>query len=140
MSGETGFRILHPAGWKPAKGYSNGVVAIGRTVWLGGQIGWDGNQVFATEDFVGQVRQALENIVAIIGEAGGGPENVVRMTWFITDKREYVSRLSEVGEAYRSVMGRHFPPMSVVEVSALVEDLAKVEIEATAVLPEVADD
>jgi enamine deaminase RidA (YjgF/YER057c/UK114 family) len=135
MSGTPHIRPLQPAGWKPAKGYSNGMLAEGRTVWLGGQIGWNGDQVFETDDFVGQVRQALENIVAILAEAGGRPEHIVRMTWFITDKQAYVSRLPEVGKAYRDVLGKHFPSMSVVQVVALVEDRAKVEIEATAVLP-----
>jgi enamine deaminase RidA (YjgF/YER057c/UK114 family) len=129
-------RTLHPAGWKPAKGYANGVVAKGRTVFLGGQIGWTGTQIFETEDFIGQVRQALGNIVDILREAGGQPEHIVRMTWFITDKAEYHARLDELGQAYRAVMGRHFPAMSVVEVVSLMEDAAKVEIEATAVLPE----
>ena len=129
-------RTLHPAGWKPAKGYANGVVAKGRTVFLGGQIGWTGAQIFETEDFIGQVRQALGNIVEILREAGGKPEHIVRMTWFITDKAEYHARLDELGQAYRAVMGRNFPAMSVVEVVSLMEDAAKVEIEATAVLPE----
>ena len=129
-------RALHPAGWKPAKGYANGVVAKGRTVFLGGQIGWTGEQVFETEDFIGQVRQALANIVEILREAGGQPEHIVRMTWFITDKAEYLARLDELGQAYRAVLGKHFPSMSVVQVVALMEDAAKVEIEATAVLPE----
>jgi enamine deaminase RidA (YjgF/YER057c/UK114 family) len=129
-------RALHPAGWKPAKGYANGVVAKGRTVFLGGQIGWTGEQVFETEDFIGQVRQALANIVDILREAGGRPEHIVRMTWFVTDKAEYLARLDELGRAYRAVMGKHFPAMSVVQVVALMEDAAKVEIEATAVLPE----
>lgn len=136
MNRESEPRALHPAGWKPARGYANGMVATGPTVWLGGQIGWNGDQVFETSDFVGQVRQALENIATVLAEAGGRPEHVVRMTWFVTDKREYVTRLAEIGEAYRSVMGRHFPAMSVVQVVALVEDEAKVEIEATAVLPQ----
>ena len=135
MSGEPNLRTLHPAGWKPAKGYANGVVAEGRTVWLGGQIGWNGQQVFETDDFAGQVKQALENIVAILAEAGGRPEHIVRMTWFITDKQAYVSSLPQVGEAYRAVLGKNFPAMSVVEVKALIEDRAKVEIEATAVVP-----
>lgn len=135
MSGASHIRTLQPTGWKPAKGYANGMLAEGRTVWLGGQIGWNGDQVFETDDFVGQVRQALENIVAILAEAGAGPEHLVRLTWFITDKQAYVSRLAEIGKAYRDVLGRHFPSMSVVEVSALIEDRAKVEIEATAVLP-----
>jgi enamine deaminase RidA (YjgF/YER057c/UK114 family) len=129
-------RTLQPAGWKPAKGYANGVVAEGRIVFLGGQIGWTGEQVFETEDFIGQVRQALANIVEILREAGGGPEHIVRMTWFVTDKKEYHARLDELGQAYRAVVGRHFPAMSVVQVVALMEDAAKVEIEATAVLPE----
>jgi enamine deaminase RidA (YjgF/YER057c/UK114 family) len=129
-------RTLHPAGWKAAKGYANGVVAKGRTVFLGGQIGWTGEQVFETEDFVGQVRQTLANIVEILREAGGSPEHIVRMTWFIIDKAEYHARLDELGQAYRAVMGRHFPTMSVVQVVALMEDAAKVEIEATAVLPD----
>jgi enamine deaminase RidA (YjgF/YER057c/UK114 family) len=129
-------RALHPAGWKPAKGYANGVVAKGRTVFLGGQIGWTGEQVFETEDFIGQVRQALANIVDILRETGGRPEHIVRMTWFVTDKAEYLARLDELGQAYRAVMGKHFPAMSVVQVVALMEDAAKVEIEATAVLPE----
>jgi enamine deaminase RidA (YjgF/YER057c/UK114 family) len=129
-------RALYPAGWKPAKGYANGVVAKGRIVFLGGQIGWTGEQVFETEDFIGQVRQTLANIVEILREAGGSPEHIVRMTWFITDKAEYHARLDELGQAYRAVMGRHFPTMSVVQVVALMEDAAKVEIEATAVLPD----
>lgn len=136
MSGPTTIRTLQPQGWKPARGYSNGMVAEGRTVWLGGQIGWNGDQVFETDDFVAQVRQTLANIVAILAEAGGRPEHIVRLTWFITDKQTYVSRLAEVGAAYRSVMGKHFPTMSVVQVVALIEDRAKVEIEATAVLPD----
>jgi enamine deaminase RidA (YjgF/YER057c/UK114 family) len=129
-------RTLNPAGWKPARGYANGVVAKGNTVFLGGQIGWTGEQIFETEDFIGQVRQALANIVEILREAGGQPEHIVRMTWFITDKAEYHARLDELGRAYRDVMGKHFPAMSVVEVVSLMEDAAKVEIEATAVLPE----
>ncbi|WP_048647281.1 RidA family protein [Nitratireductor soli] len=129
-------QVLQPADWAPARGYSNGMVTRGRTVFLGGQIGWTGDQVFETDDFIGQVRQALENIAALLQEAGGGPEHVVRLTWFITDKQAYTSRLRELGEAYRAVMGRNFPPMSVVQVTALIEDQAKVEIEATAVLPD----
>ena len=127
---------LQPPGWKPAKGYANGIAATGRTVWLGGQIGWTGDQRFETTDFVGQCRQALENVLTVLAEAGGRPEHVVRMTWFITDRAEYLARLKEVGEAYRAVMGRHFPAMSMVEVKALMEADAKVEIEATAVLPQ----
>lgn len=128
--------ILHPAGWRPAKGYVNGIATQGdRIVFLGGQIGWTADQIFATDDFVGQVKQALQNILAILAEAGGGPEHVVRLTWFVTSKKEYLSNLKELGAAYREVMGRNFPTMSVVQVVALIEDAAKVEIEATAVLP-----
>ena len=125
---------LQPAGWAPAKGYANAVVAQGRTIFLGGQIGWNGQQQFETDDFVGQFEQTLRNIVAILAEAGAGPEHLVRMTWFITTKQDYVSRLREVGEAYRRVMGRNYPAMAVVVVAALIEDRAKVEIEATAVI------
>jgi len=126
--------MLNPANWKPAKGYANGIAASGRVVFLGGQIGWTGDQVFETDDFVVQVRQVLENIRDILAEAGGAPDRIVRMTWFITDKREYLARLPEVGQAYRAVMGKHFPAMTMVQVVALMEDRAKVEIEATAVL------
>jgi len=127
--------ILHPASWKPALGYANGIAAEGRQVFLGGQIGWTGQQVFETDDFVGQVEQALRNIVEVLAEAGGRPEDLVRLTWFVLDKREYLDRLKEVGQAYRRVLGRHFPAMSLVQVGALVEDRARVEIEATAVVP-----
>jgi enamine deaminase RidA (YjgF/YER057c/UK114 family) len=129
-----GRRTLHPQGWKPTSGYANGIVASGPMVFVGGQIGWNAAQVFESDDFVAQTRQALENIVAVLAEAGGRPEHLVRLTWYVTDKHEYCARLKEVGEAYRSVIGRNFPSMTLVEVSALVEDAAKVEIEATAVL------
>ena len=101
--------FLHPPHWKRAKGYANGVVAEGRTVFVAGQIGWNAAQKFESEDFVAQVRLALENVVAVTQQAGGAPAHVTRLTWYITDKKEYLSRLAEVGEAYRSVMGRHFP-------------------------------
>ncbi|MDP2620196.1 MAG: RidA family protein [Hyphomicrobiales bacterium] len=127
-------RQLHPKDWKAAKGYANGIVAEGRTVYLAGQVGWNGEEVFETSEFVGQVEQALRNIVAILAEAGGKPEHIVRLTWFVTDKQDYLTRTREVGEAYRRVIGRHFPAMSLVQVAGLVEDGAKVEIEATAVL------
>lgn len=134
MSGSR--EILHPAGWAAARGYSNGIVTEGgRQVFLGGQIGWNGDQVFETDDFVGQTRQVLRNILAILHEAGGGPEHIVRLTWFVTSKTEYLANLKELGGAYREVMGRNFPTMSVVQVVALIEDAAKVEIEATAVIP-----
>lgn len=136
MANPSPHRELHPANWKPARGYANGIAAAGRTIWVGGQIGWNGDQVFETGDFAGQVRQVLENIAAVLAEAGASPHHVVRMTWYVTDKREYLARLPEIGEAYRSVMGRHFPAMTMVQVVALIEDRAKVEIEATAVLPE----
>ena len=128
-------RSLHPRSWKRAKGYANGIVAEGRIVFVAGQIGWNAEQRFESRDFVAQVRQALENVVAVVQEAGGTPEHVTRLTWFITDKAEYMSRLAEIGEVYRSVMGKHFPAMTMVQVAALVEDEARVEIEASAVLP-----
>lgn len=128
--------IVHPEGWAPARGYANGVVATGRQLFIGGQIGWNAEQRFEAHDFVGQMRQALANIRAVLEAAGGAPEHLVRLTWYVTDKREYLARQREVGAAYREVLGRHFPAMTMVVVSALVEDEALVEIEATAVLPE----
>jgi enamine deaminase RidA (YjgF/YER057c/UK114 family) len=128
-------QMLHPRHWKRAKGYANGIAAEGRIVFVAGQIGWNADQKFESQDFVAQTRQALQNIVAVVREAGGTPEHITRLTWFITDKKEYLSRLAEVGDAYRSVMGTHFPAMTMVQVVALVEDAAKVEIEASAVLP-----
>lgn len=128
-------RTLLPPGWKQPKGYANGVAATGTLVFVAGQIGWTPEERFESDDFAAQVRQALLNVVAVLKEAGAGPEHVTRMTWYVTDKHEYLGALPAVGEAYRIVMGRHFPAMTLVEVSALVEDRAKVEIEATAVLP-----
>ncbi|HZH26905.1 MAG TPA: RidA family protein [Azospirillaceae bacterium] len=130
------FDILQPPDWKAPKGYSNGIAARGRFVVLGGQIGWNADQVFETDDFVAQVRQALTNIVAVLAEAGAEPRHIVRLTWYVTDIEAYRTRLREVGEVYRAVIGRHFPTMTLVAVSALVEPRAKVEIEATAVLPD----
>ena len=127
--------FLHPQHWKPARGYANGVAGAGRLVFVAGQVGWNAEQQFESRDFVAQVRQALENVVAVVSEAGGTPAHIARLSWFITDKREYLSRLPEIGQAYRSVMGKHFPAMTMVEVSALMEDEAKVEIEASAVVP-----
>jgi len=127
--------FLHPRGWKPAKGFANGVAAQGRTIFLAGQVGWNAEQRFESSDFVAQARQALANIVTLVAEAGGEPEHLTRLTWFVLDKQEYLSRLGELGEAYRSVMGRHFPAMTLVQVGALVEDEARLEIEATAVVP-----
>ncbi len=127
---------LLPAGWAKPKGYANGIAAQGTIVAVGGQIGWNpATSTFETDDFVGQVRQVLRNIVAVLAEAGAGPEHLVRLTWYVTDKHEYLARLAEVGQAYREVLGRHFPAMALVQVAALLEDRAKVEIEATAVLP-----
>lgn len=128
--------ILHPATWKPARGYANGVAASGRMVFTGGIIGWNAQQEFETDDFAGQVEQALRSIVEVLACAGARPEHLVRLTWYVTDKREYLASLAEVGRAYRAAIGRHYPAMALVQVAALVEDRAKVEIEATAVIPE----
>ena len=128
--------FLNPKGWKPAVGYANGVAARGRMVFLGGHIGWNGQQEFETDDFAGQVRQTLSNIVEVLACAGGRPEHIVRLTWYVTSKREYLDNLREVGRAYRETIGKHFPAMALVQVVALVEDRAKVEIEATAVIPD----
>jgi enamine deaminase RidA (YjgF/YER057c/UK114 family) len=128
--------ILNPAGWPPPRGYSNGVAARGTTVSVAGQVGWDAECRFQTDDFAGQTRQALTNVVAVLAEAGAKPEHIVRMTWYVTSKAEYLAAGKAVGAAYREVIGRHFPPMTAVEVSALIEDRAKVEIEVTAVIPD----
>ncbi len=127
--------ILQPAGWAKPKGYANGVAAQGRLVFVGGQIGWNGQNQFETDDLVGQVRQTLQNVVDVLAEAGAKPEHVTSMTWYLTDKRDYLGNLAGIGKAYREIMGRHFPAMAVVEVTALVEDRAKVEIQAMAVVP-----
>lgn len=129
-------RTLLPPGWKKPKGYANGVAARGTLVFVAGQIGWNEKEEFETDEFAGQVRQALKNIVAVLKEAGAGPEHVTRLTWYVTDKQEYLAALAEVGIAYRDVMGRSYPAMALVEARALVEDRAKVEIEATAVIPD----
>jgi enamine deaminase RidA (YjgF/YER057c/UK114 family) len=125
-------KVIHPTGWLPAKGYANGMLAKDGTLHIGGQIGWDANKTFTSDSFVGQMRQALSNIREIVEAAGGKVEDVTRLTWFVTDKAEYLAAQSEVGKAYRDIFGKHFPAMSMVVVSALVEDEAKVEIEATA--------
>ncbi|WP_428673451.1 RidA family protein [Roseibium sp.] len=125
-------KTIQPEGWAPAKGYANGMLTKGETLHIGGQIGWNKDQVFETQDFVGQMEQTLANIAAIVREAGGDVTDIVRLTWFITDKREYMARQKEVGQAYRRVLGRHFPAMSVVVVAGLIEDEALIEIEATA--------
>ena len=127
-------QILQPPGWPRPRGYANGVAAQGRLVFVAGQIGWDATQTIVSDDIVQQVRQTLANTLAVLREAGAGPQHVTRMTWYVTDKREYLARARELGEAYRTLMGRHYPAMAVVEVSALMEDRAKVEIETTAVI------
>ena len=127
--------ILHPKHWKPAKGYANGVAAEGRMVFTGGIIGWNADQVFETDDFVEQVAQALRSIVEVLACAGAKPEHLVRLTWYVTDKREYLGNLKGLGAVYKEIIGRHYPAMALVQVVALVEDRAKVEIEATAVIP-----
>lgn len=129
-------QILQPAGWAAPKGYSNGIAARGRSVVIGGQIGWDGQCRFHTSDFAEQAKQALQNIVAVLAEAGGRPEHIIRMTWYVIDKREYLAAYPELGRAYREVIGRTFPAMTAVQVAGLMEDAARVEIEATAVIPD----
>jgi enamine deaminase RidA (YjgF/YER057c/UK114 family) len=126
---------LQPPGWPRPRGYANGIAAEGRLVFVAGQIGWDETGAFPAADLPGQVRQALRNVVAVLAEAGAGPQHIARMTWYVTDRDAYVADPAALGEAYREVMGRHFPAMSVVQVAALVEPQAKVEIEATAVVP-----
>ena len=126
-------QIIQPDGWKPAKGYANGMLTDDGRLFIGGQIGWNEDQVFQTHDFIGQMEQALRNIRAITEAAGFSVEEIVRLTWYVTDKREYLARQKEVGEAYRRVLGRHFPAMTMVVVAGLIEDEALVEIEATAV-------
>jgi enamine deaminase RidA (YjgF/YER057c/UK114 family) len=127
-------RALQPPGWPRPRGYANGIEAQGRLVFVAGQIGWNPDGTFPSADLAGQVRRALENVVAVLAEAGAGPADVARMTWYITDRDEYLASPAEIGAAYRAVMGRHFPAMSVVVVAGLVEAEAKVEIEATAVV------
>ena len=127
---------LQPPGWLPAKGYANGIAARGTQIFVGGQIGWNAQQQFETDDFILQTAQALRNIVAVLAEANAGPEHVARMTWYILDRAEYIARLKELGTVYREVMGRNFPAMSCVQVAALIEERAKVEIEVTAVVGE----
>lgn len=125
---------LQPSDWLPPKGYANGILAKGgEMIFTGGLVGWNGNCEFETHDFIGQLRQTLKNIVAVLAEAEAGPEHIVRMTWYITDKQVYKRNLKEIGAAYREIIGRHFPTMAVVEVTSLIEDEALVEIEVTAV-------
>ena len=128
-------KTILPEGWPRPKGYANGIVAEGKLLFIAGQIGWNEREEFESDDFVAQVEQALKNIVAVLNAAGGKPEHIARLTWYVTDKKEYLSRLVDVGAAYRRTLGSVFPTMSLVQVVALVEDRAKVEIEATAVIP-----
>jgi enamine deaminase RidA (YjgF/YER057c/UK114 family) len=128
-------KVLLPEGWPRPRGYANGVAVTGRQVYIAGMIGWDAQGVFHTDDFAGQAQQALRNIIAVLREAGGKPEHIVRMTWYVTDKREYLAAGAEVGRAFREIVGSYNAAMTAVEVKALIEDRAKVEIEATAVIP-----
>jgi len=129
-------KILQPPGWARAKGFSNGIAAKGTLVFIAGQIGWTGQGKWEARDFAGQFRQALHNVISVLKEANGRPEHIVRLTWYVLDKQEYLGSLREVGLAYRELMGRHYPTMAVVQVGGLVESEARLEIEATAVLPE----
>jgi enamine deaminase RidA (YjgF/YER057c/UK114 family) len=133
---ELGMKILQPTGWAKPRGYANGVAAKGTLVFIAGQIGWNEQCRFEAGDFVGQVRQALKNIVAVLAEAGGKPEHIVRMTWYVTSKREYLGAAKQIGPIFRELIGAYNAAMTAVEVTALMEDQAKVEIEATAVIPE----
>jgi enamine deaminase RidA (YjgF/YER057c/UK114 family) len=134
-----GPETLQPAGWATPRGYVNGVAAEGRFVFVAGQIGWNAAQQFETDSFVGQARQALENVVAVLAVAGARPEHLTRLTWYITDRVEYRASLRELGRVYREVIGPHYPAMTLVQVAALLEDRARVEIEATAVIPPCGD-
>jgi enamine deaminase RidA (YjgF/YER057c/UK114 family) len=127
-------KIIHPRDWKTPKGYANGVLAEGRTLHVGGQIGWNKDQVFERRDFIGQMEQALSNVVAVVEAAGGTVTDIVRLTWYVVDKTEYVAKQREVGEAYRRVMGKHFPAMTMIVAAGLIEDQALIEIEATATI------
>ena len=129
-------QVILPPGWPRPKGYSNGVIARGRQLYIAGMIGWDAEGRFHSDDFAAQARQALENIAAVLREAGARPEHIVRMTWYVTDKREYLAAGREVGQAFREIIGAYNAAMTAVEVRALIEDRAKVEIEATAVIPD----
>jgi enamine deaminase RidA (YjgF/YER057c/UK114 family) len=128
--------ILQPADWVRPKGYSNGIVATGRTVFVSGMIGWDAKEKIVSRELAAQVRQALSNVVAVLAEADAKPEHITRLTWYLIDKREYLGQANEIGSIYREIIGRHFPAMTVVQVSSLLEDEARVEIEVTAVVPE----
>ncbi len=127
--------ILQPPGWARPRGYSNGIAATGRTVCVSGMIGWDAQCEFHTDDFAGQTRQALQNIVEVLAEGGAKPEHIVRMTWYVIDKKEYVAAYKEIGVAYRELIGKHYPTMTAVQVAGLIEDRARLEIEVTAIVP-----
>jgi enamine deaminase RidA (YjgF/YER057c/UK114 family) len=127
--------VLQPPDWARPKGYANGIAASGTMVFVSGMVGWDEQGQFRTDDFAGQVRQALINVLAVLNEAGAKPEHIVRMTWYVIDKKEYVAAYKQIGEIYRELIGRHFPAMTALQVAALVEDRARVEIEVTAVIP-----
>ncbi len=128
-------QILNPAEWAKPKGYANGIAVEGKQVFVAGQIGWNAEATFDSDDLVDQTRQALRNIVRVLAEAGARPEHIVRLTWYVVDKRDYMARNAELGKVYREILGRHYPAMTLVQVAALLEDRAKVEIEATAVIP-----
>lgn len=128
-------KLLQPPGWRPPRGYANGVAATGTLVFVAGQIGWNAEQRFESDDFIDQVRQALLNVCAVLEQAGARPDHITRMTWYLTDKREYLARAREVGAVFREVIGVYHAAMSAVQVNALIEDRAKVEIEVTAVIP-----
>jgi enamine deaminase RidA (YjgF/YER057c/UK114 family) len=128
-------QILNPAEWAKPKGYANGIAVEGRQVFVAGQIGWNAEATFESDDIAEQTRQALRNIVRVLAEAGARPEHIVRLTWYVVDKRDYMARNADIGKAYREILGRHYPAMTLVQVASLLEDRAKVEIEATAVVP-----
>jgi enamine deaminase RidA (YjgF/YER057c/UK114 family) len=128
--------ILQPEGWAKPVGYANGIAARGKLVFVGGQVGWNSQCTFETDDLVGQVRQALRNVLAVLAEAGAGPQHIASMTWYFTDKADYLMNLKPIGAVYRELLGRHYPAMAAVEVAALIEDRAKVEIQAMAVIPD----
>lgn len=129
-------KLLQPDGWVPPKGYANGMSARGTMVFTGGQIGWNAQQQFESDDFIDQTRQTLLNVRAVLEAGGAGPEHLVRLTWYVVDRKEYNARLKELGAVYREVLGKHFPAMACVQVAGLMEERAKVEIEATAVVPD----
>ncbi|GAA6199025.1 RidA family protein [Aquicoccus sp. SU-CL01552] len=129
-------KVIQPDGWAPAKGYANGILTADGTLYVGGQIGWTAEQKFESHDFIGQMEQALKNIRDVVEAAGGGPEHITRLTWFVKDKAEYMAHQGEIGRAYRGILGRNFPAMSLLVVADLLEDEALLEIEATAHIPQ----